>query len=177
METLVVYKGHSGYTERIAKYIARQLDCDVKPFKAINTVILMNYELVIFGGAIENGVIECMHDMIVKKNEINNQLVVFATGARPTSLCNMEALKNQIPEKYQKNFRYFQTGLNYQKAGILRSGKLNKFKEQELKQTPLSKEHEAYQQQIKQTFECINKEEVDQFIEDIKVLPDPFNIF
>ena len=177
METLVLYKGHSGFTERIARYIGRQLQCDVKPFKAVNTVILMNYELIIFGAPIENGELTCMRDLIVKKNEINNQLVVFATGSKPASLADIDAIKAQIPEKYQKNFAYFQTGINYEKTGFLRINKLKKFIESEKEKPAINEEHKAYQQQLEKTFECINKEEVDKFIETIKSIPDPFNIF
>lgn len=177
METCVVYKSHSGMTERIAKYIGRQLDCDVKPLKSVNTLILMNYELVIFGAPMEFGNIKCMHDIIVKKEEINSKLIVFATGAKPASLVDMESLSQQIPEKYRKHFAYFQTGISYEKAGMLRIGKLKKYCESEKALPAINKEHQAFQAKLDHSFECINKEAVDQFIADIQAIPDPMNIF
>ena len=58
MKTIVVYKSKYGTAEQYAKWIAEELDCDVKELGEIRSRDLEPYEGVIYGGGVHAGGIE-----------------------------------------------------------------------------------------------------------------------
>ena len=84
MKIIVVYKSKTGYTEQYAKWIAEDLDCDLKEANEISMKELDNYDVIIYGGGLYavgiNGI------SIIKKNyELlkDKNVVVWATGSSP----------------------------------------------------------------------------------------------
>ena len=64
MKTIVVYKSKYGTAEQYAKWIAEELDCDIKELGEIRARDLEPYEGIIFGGGVHAGGIEGIDNFI-----------------------------------------------------------------------------------------------------------------
>ncbi len=124
MKILIIYKSHTGFTEQYAKWIGEALDCDITGYKDCDITKLMYYDVVIYGGRVHAGKIDGL-EKIKKLITVagHTKLVVFATGATPAETSEV------IETMWRRNFSeeeltsiphfYMQSGLKYEKMGIL----------------------------------------------------------
>lgn len=111
MKTIVLYTSGTGFTKDYGEWFAKQLSCEVYPLADLNAEQLQEYDLIVYGGWIEGGVIQGLQDVKDKCSE-KQQLMVFAVGALPTR-------NNVAPYLKQKNnlgkvpFAYLEGGFRY----------------------------------------------------------------
>lgn len=92
MKRIVVYTSKTGFTEKYAKWIAEELQCEAVELKKTDTSVLSGYDQVIYGGWV-------MGNMVSGYDKIKNlnlkELLVFCCGMRiPT-----EAVKKEVAEQ------------------------------------------------------------------------------
>lgn len=81
MKTLVIYTSKYGATEKYAKWIAEELQADIKEGKNVSSDTLQGYDRIIFGGGMYAGSINGID--IITKNEsilLGKDLVIFSVG-------------------------------------------------------------------------------------------------
>lgn len=123
MKTLIIYYSKTGFTKRYAEWIAEDLNAELVPFEKRNSITLNNYDTIIYGGGFHAGVINGIDWF---KEQIptldGKKLIVFATGASPIN-------SEEVHKALEQNFNdlewekikvfYFQSGLNYEKMGLM----------------------------------------------------------
>lgn len=122
MKILIVYWSKTGFVEKYAEWLAKELEADIISGKEVTKEKLKKYDGYIFGGSLYavgiNGA-----DFIKKniKELEGKQTAVFATGASPVTEEVIEEVKNKnfIPEE-QKHFKFFylRGGFDYSKLGF-----------------------------------------------------------
>lgn len=123
METVIVYKSKTGFTEQYAKWIAEEIGCDVVSEKMANVESLKNYKNVIYGGGLTAGQVGGLKKF---KNVMSKfpekKFIVFATGATPAEVFEKtDDIRNANftdEEKHRIPFFYFQSGINYEKMNL-----------------------------------------------------------
>lgn len=119
MKTIVVYKSKSGFTQKYAEWIARELSADLFEASKVSIDILAAYDTVIYGGGLYavgiNGVKLITENLEKLKSK---KVVVFATGATPPR----EEAINEVRDKNftaaqqeQIRFFYLRGGFDYNK--------------------------------------------------------------
>ena len=110
MIATVVYTSETGFTEKYAKWISTQLQCDCFPASDISPENLRRYGLVVYGGWVLNGKIQGLRKALpVFKGK---HVVVFGVGALPSTekvtahLAEQNGLED-IP------FFYYQGGVHF----------------------------------------------------------------
>lgn len=58
MKILLIYKSKTGFTEKYAKWISKEIECDVVNISNIQNVNFKNYDIVIYGSRIQAGRID-----------------------------------------------------------------------------------------------------------------------
>ncbi|MBR3932767.1 MAG: flavodoxin [Clostridia bacterium] len=84
MSAIVVYKSKYGSTKTYAQWIAKELGCDAKDAKEINSDALQDYDTIIYGGGLYAEVIAGVS--LVTKNIdklTGKKIIVFSTGLTP----------------------------------------------------------------------------------------------
>ncbi len=121
-KVLVLYKSKTGFSERYARWIADDLQCDLSNVVEFDKESLSEYTLIIYGAGIYAGQIKGL-GKIKRWMEAypGKTWVIFCTGATPSK------------EKYEElifktNFRagevrpahlfYFLSGINYEKMSL-----------------------------------------------------------
>lgn len=121
-KVLVLYKSKTGFSERYARWISDDLQCDLVDAAEFNKESLSEYALIIYGAGIYAGQIKGIGKI---KRWIEafpeKTCVVFCTGATPSK----EKYEDLI---FKTNFRtgevrpahlfYFLSGINYEKMSI-----------------------------------------------------------
>jgi menaquinone-dependent protoporphyrinogen IX oxidase len=122
MKRAVVYQSKTGYTKKVAEWIALALSADLLPLSSISASDLLGYDLLIYGGGLYAGGInglKCFNAVISGVD--GAQIVYFATGATPKR-------ENVVPELIQHNFHqdegavplfYVRGGFNYTALGLM----------------------------------------------------------
>lgn len=121
-KTLVLYKSKTGFSEKYARWIAEELDCDLAEFSAFDRSKLQNYQLIIYGAGLYAGQINGI-GKIKRWMEENPRIiwVVFATGATPDKQAYEELIfKSNFRqgEARPAHFFYLLAGINYEKMGF-----------------------------------------------------------
>ena len=124
MKTIIIYKSHTGFTERYARWIGEALSCDTSSFKEFKTANLKNYDLVIYGGRVHAGKIDGLKKMKQLLAAVGSpKLVIFATGATPKEEEDIinGMWKGNLSEEELATIPHFYmpSGLNYEKMGFL----------------------------------------------------------
>lgn len=115
MNRIVVYTSKTGFTATYAKWIAEELQCQVKPLKDIDVKSLKEYDQVIYGGWIMGGMISGLNKIL--KEDIK-ELIVFGSGmsAQCDGIRELVLKQNNVePEK----FFYFEGGYAPDKVGFI----------------------------------------------------------
>ncbi len=121
-KTLVLYKSKTGFSEKYARWIAEELDCDLAEFSTFDQSKLQNYQLIIYGAGLYAGQINGI-GRIKRWMEENPRIiwVVFATGATPDKQAYEELIfKSNFRqgEARPAHFFYLLAGINYEKMGF-----------------------------------------------------------
>lgn len=120
---LVMYKSVTGFTERYARWIAEDLDCEAADIKDLSAEKLSGCETVIFGGRFHAGRVDGLKKAkeLFEKSSCKN-LILFATGATPNSAGAIieEAWKNDLTPEELSLYPHFymQSGLRYEKMSF-----------------------------------------------------------
>lgn len=119
MKTLIIYHSKTGMTKRYAEWIQAELNCKMIPWKEARKTDLSGYERIIFGSSFHAGMILALKPFLQKVDSGAQQVMVFATGASPASSPEIaKALEQNITDDRIRTF-YFQSGLCYEKMGLL----------------------------------------------------------
>lgn len=123
MKSVVVYKSKYGYTEKYAKFIAKNLDCDLFDVKDINPSSLKNYDTIIYGGGLYAGTISGI-SFITKNFSLiqNKKVIVFTVGLLHENMENINKSIDKIFESDLKNkisFFHLRGGINYKKLSMV----------------------------------------------------------
>ena len=116
----MIYKSKTGFTEKYAKWICEEIECDVVNISNIQNVNFKNYDIVIYGSRIHVGRIDGLER--IKKLNLGNKLIIFVTGATLKENNSIqEVWKNNLSEVELKTIKHFYipAGLNYEKMGFL----------------------------------------------------------
>jgi menaquinone-dependent protoporphyrinogen IX oxidase len=122
-KVLVLFKSKTGFSERYARWIADDLQCDLANLAGFNKESLSEYALVIYGAGIFAGQIRDIGKIKRWMEAFPEKTwVVFATGTTPSK----EKYEELI---FQSNFRkgevrpahfyYLIAGINYEKMSVI----------------------------------------------------------
>jgi len=116
---VVIYKSNYGATKQYAEWIAAELDAVLFEASRIKPAQLMDYDVVIYGGAIYAGGINGVK--LVTENPCK-KLVVFVVGASdPETTDFSETINRNFTEDFLLNTKVFHLrgGIDYDKLGLL----------------------------------------------------------
>jgi len=122
MKTVVVYKSKTGFAKKYAVWLAEELSADLFEASRVNINQLSGYDTVIYGGSLHAvGIIglQLITNNIEKLKD--KKLVVFATGASPSSEAVIEEIiANNIPPGKRDIIKlfYLRGGFNYDKLPL-----------------------------------------------------------
>lgn len=119
---LVLYKSKTGFSERYARWIAEDLQCDLANLAEFKKDSLLQYGLIIYGAGVYAGQINGISKIKRWMEAFPEKTwVVFATGATPSREKYEEVI-------FQSNFRkgevrpahfyYLVSGINYEKMRL-----------------------------------------------------------
>jgi len=119
MKTAVIYKSKSGFTKKYAEWIAQALSAEIYEGSRVNTELLTEYDMVIYGGGLYavgiNGVKLITQNLDKLKGK---KVVVFATGASPSReevICDVRNKNFTAEQQKQIRFFYLRGGFDYSK--------------------------------------------------------------
>ena len=119
MKTIVVYKSKSGFVRNYAYWIAEELSADIFEVSKVNINMLITYDTIVYGGSLHavgiNGVKIITRNIDKLKDK---RLVIFASGASPSSEEVIKVVKNNNFTKEEQNhieFFYLRGGFNFNK--------------------------------------------------------------
>ena len=121
-QIIVLYNSHTGFTQRYAELIGKELDCPVRALKD-TPADLSQYGTVVFGSRLHAGIFDGWkkaQKLLAKRGA--KKLVVYATGAMPNEA------EEQIQKVWEQNLTpeerktvphfYLQAGLCREKLGV-----------------------------------------------------------
>ena len=114
MSNIVVYTSGTGFTEKYAKWIGKELQCEVSELKKTDVSTLNNYDTVIYGGWVMAGMVSGYNKL---KNLGLKNLIVFSSGITISSDAVREKIAKQNDIPLQKFF-YFEGGYAPNKVGF-----------------------------------------------------------
>lgn len=171
MKILLIYKSKTGFTEKYAKWICQEIECDVVNISNIQNVNFKNYDIVIYGSRIHAGRIDGLER--IKKLNLGNKLIIFATGATPKENNSIqEVWKNYLSEIELKTIKHFYipAGLNYDKIGFLDKTIMKMASIMLEKKKDISEEDIGMQNSIKKSYDISDKSRIKLLIDYIKSL-------
>lgn len=171
MKILLIYKSKTGFTEKYAKWISEEIECDVVNISNIQNVNFKNYDIVIYGSRIHAGRIDGLER--IKKLNLGNKLIIFATGATPKENNSIqEVWKNNLSEVELKTIKHFYipAGLNYEKMGFLDKTIMKMASIMLEKKNDKSEVDIGIQNSIKKSYDISDKSRIKPLIDYIKSL-------
>jgi len=117
METVIVYKSKTGFTNKYANWLSEALNCDLVEVSKADINRIMHYDTVIYGGGLYmvgiNGINFLRSNMKVLSGA---NIIVFATGATPDREEVIEEIVNanfnETQKERIKSF-YLRGGFNF----------------------------------------------------------------
>ena len=123
MKVIVVYNGKTGFTEKYAGYIAKELACEAVSIKEMTRAKREESDVIIYGGSVMAGMIRGLDKAKESLLNGNKTAIVFAVGATDRASADViEKIKNTnlSPEEQDRiRFFYLQGGINYEKQGFI----------------------------------------------------------
>lgn len=120
---LIVYKTKTGFTKKYVEWISETISCQTISLEQIDHVDTNTYDLIIYGAGIHAGRIQGLKEFKKKVwDVVDGNVVIFATGGAPYDEAIITKIKtNNFSEHERKDMElfYFQSGLNYEKMGLL----------------------------------------------------------
>lgn len=119
MQTIVIYKSMSGFTQKYAEWIADELNADILNLSEVNKNVLEKYDIIIYGGGLHASGIAGLKRMKKNLKKIENKkLVVFATGASPKKRGLIDKIKKENFNNEKVEFFYFRGGFDFGKLTL-----------------------------------------------------------
>ena len=171
MKIILIYKSKTGFTEKYAKWISEEIDCEVVNISNIQKINFKNYDLVIYGSRIHAGRIDGLDK--IKKLNLENKIIIFATGATPKETNSIqEVWKNNLSETELKSIKHFyiSAGLNYEKMGFLDKTMMKMASYMLEKKKEKSVEEIGMQNSIKKSYDISDKSKIKSLVDYIKSL-------
>jgi len=123
MKYLVVYKSKTGFTEKYAQWIAKELSADIYTYQEINKENFKDYDVIIYGGNLHAVGIEGIRLIKDNLDELQEKrIIVFAVGATPFRKDTVEEIKhNNFTEEQLEKIQvfYLRGGFNYNKLPLI----------------------------------------------------------
>lgn len=120
---LIVYKTKTGFTKKYADWINETIESQTITLDEINNIDMTKYNIIIYGGGIHAGRIQGLKNFKNKIINLNDKkIIVFATGAAAFNeeiILKLKADNFSANELNVINFFYFQSGINYEKMGLV----------------------------------------------------------
>jgi len=122
MKTLVIYSSKTGFTEKYAKWIAEETECELialKDAKKKEETFYKAYDAIVYGGwTMASKIVDL--DWFLTKAEQNKdkKIAVFGVGATPSGDKSIDKMLAEALNEEQKSFVkmfYCPGGLNYEK--------------------------------------------------------------
>lgn len=171
MKILLIYKSKTGFTEKYANWIAEELKCDIEKISNIQRIDFSSYDLIIYGSRIHAGRIDGLDK--IKKLNLDNKLIVFATGATPKETNSIkEVWKNNLTESELISIKHFYipAGLNYERMGFLDKVMMKMASMMLEKKENKSIEDIGMQNSIKKSYDISDKSRIKTLVDYIKSL-------
>lgn len=119
MKSVIIYNSQTGFTERYANWIAKELACEAIPFKEAKKQNFDQYDTIIFGSwCMAGSICEIAWFRKLMDQDKSKKYVVFAVGASPIENPEVEvALSKIVLDEHKDICRAFYCpgGLNYGK--------------------------------------------------------------
>lgn len=122
MKTVVVYKSKTGFTQKYAEWIAKELAADIFEVAKLDIKDLEKYDTVIYGGSLYavgiNGVKFITQNFDKLKNK---KIIVFATGASPAREEVINEVKNKnfsVEQQKYISFFYMRGGFDFKRLNF-----------------------------------------------------------
>lgn len=109
MSTIVIYKSKSGFTEKYAHLIGKELSIEVKRFEDIKASDINKYDTIIYGGGLYMSGINGLKLLLDKYVDYNKKnVVVFACGATPNRQSDINnVIDLNLTKEQQKHIKVF----------------------------------------------------------------------
>lgn len=114
MKTIVVYRSSTGFTEKYARWIAEDLNCEAKEQKKIKADELAGYDLVVYGAPIMAGMVSGYEKIRAMEP---TELIVFAVGMTVPGEAFEDLVCTQNKLEKEKFF-YFEGGYAPERLGF-----------------------------------------------------------
>ncbi len=120
---LVLYKSKTGFSERYARWIAEDLQCDLANLNQLDKASLSEYGLIIYGAGLYAGQIKSIGKIKRWMEDFPEKTwVVYATGATPSKEGYEELIFKtnfRQGEVRPAHFYYFVAGINYERMSFI----------------------------------------------------------
>lgn len=117
MKTIIIYSSKTGFTEKYAQWLQRDLGCDCVEFSRRGEVSLAEYQAIAFGAGVYVGKIRGLAWLKRRLPAIRGKRVaVFFTGAMPPDPADILRVERENFQPEELRFIrpfYLQGGLNY----------------------------------------------------------------
>lgn len=147
MKTIVIYQSKTGFTEKYAKWIGQEQDCEVISLKEMKPDRCEGYDRVIYGGGIMAGQVSGWSKIKKMPDIQEKKLVVFGVGATAKEAKKViEKMRcDNLTAEEQKRipFFYLEGGINYEKMGFLPKAMLKMMHKSLKKKTDRTPEEEG----------------------------------
>lgn len=165
-KVLIVYKSTTGFTERFAQWIGKELSAELVPYKQRKSVCFEKYDVIIFGGGFHAGMINGLKWLKKELPQLKDKsVIVFATGATPSNAPDVQkAIKQNFTDEEREKIKvfYMQSGLCYEKMGVGDKLMMAVFRKM-VKKTE-GEESETYKM-IQQSYDCSSKNSIYPLVE------------
>ena len=172
--TIIIYKSKTGFTKRYAEWITEQIDCQAIPFDQIENIDLSKYNIIIYGAGLHAGQIQGLSKFKKKVMNLESKnIIVFATGASPYIEEIFTKIKTDnftSDELKSIEFFYFQSGLNYEKMGIIDKTIMKTYSKVLEIKSHKSDIETGTSQAISSSYDSSSQESIKPFIEYLKQL-------
>lgn len=122
-KVLVLYKSKTGFSERYARWIAEDLQCDLANLNQLDKASLEEYGLIIYGAGLYAGQIRSIGKIKHWMEDFPEKTwVVYATGATPSKEGYEELIFKtnfRQGEVRPAHFYYFVAGINYERMSLI----------------------------------------------------------
>ena len=123
---VVIYSSHYGFTERYARWIARDLDCPIFPTKPFPAQKLAGFDTVIFGGGLYAGGVSGIRQLIANRKALSSKKVIlFTCGLAdpfvPDNAAHIRAsLEKTLPPEMMESIHFYHLrgGIDYSKLSF-----------------------------------------------------------
>lgn len=161
MNTIIIYRSKTGFTEKYARWLEEDLGCDCVPYEKRGTVDFDKYQTVVFGAGCYIGKIDKLGWLKKQLPRLRGKKVaVFFTGAMPPEAPDVRRLEreNFTPGELEviKPF-YLQGGLNYTAMNLVDRVLMAGFRRM-LKAKADSPKERVMLQNIQQSFDKTDRE-------------------